>query len=148
VRPAGRTTDRTRDLASIHAAAAQLGMDTADKNPATEYRQLLARVGNGKTSAAAMTAQERQATVREFQRLLNRGGRRPKDGWHAELMRDLWRQLGEAGALQNSGEPGLLAFVKRMTKRDHLRFVNASEGNQVVEALKAWLTRSTAKGKP
>lgn len=33
--------DRRRHIAAIHAAAAKLGMDTADKNPASDYRAML-----------------------------------------------------------------------------------------------------------
>lgn len=38
-------SDRRRDLAAIHVFAAQLGMDTADKSPSSEYRSMLFTVG-------------------------------------------------------------------------------------------------------
>lgn len=40
-----RTADRRRDLAAIHIFAEQLGMDTSDKHPGSEYRQMLLTVG-------------------------------------------------------------------------------------------------------
>lgn len=40
-----RTIDRRRDLAAIHIFADQLGMDTTDRNPQSEYRSILFTVG-------------------------------------------------------------------------------------------------------
>jgi len=40
-----RPADRSKDLAAIHVLAAQLGMDTTDKHPASEYRSMLFAVG-------------------------------------------------------------------------------------------------------
>lgn len=134
-------SDRRRELSAIHAAATQLGMDTSDPSPGTEYRSLIARLAGGKTSAADLDARQRQAVIRELQCLLGRHGQRPADGWHAEHMRRLWQQLGQAGALQDPTERGLLAFVKAQVGRDALRFLTTREGNRIVEALKAWLAR-------
>lgn len=36
-----RTAHRSRTIAAIHVLAAQLGMDTADKSPASDYRAML-----------------------------------------------------------------------------------------------------------
>lgn len=42
---------RRRELAAIHAQAAKLGLDTADKNPESEYRSLLWTVGRVRSAA-------------------------------------------------------------------------------------------------
>lgn len=135
--------DRRREISAIHAAATQLGLDTADRNPGSEYRQLLLTIG-GRHSSSDMDAAGRQAVIRELQTRLAREAKRPKDGWHAEHMRKLWRQLGEAGKLHDATEAGLLKFVKSQTGRDHFRFLTSREGNRVVEALKAWVARGVA----
>lgn len=137
-------TDRAREISAIHAAAAQLGLDTADRSAGSEYRQLLLRLG-GHASSSSMDSAQRQAVIRELQARLAREGQRPRDGWHAEHMRRLWRQLGEAGALTDPTEAGLLKFVKANTKVDALRFLNTHQGNRVIEALKAWLARTEAR---
>lgn len=138
-------SDRRRELSAIHAAAAQLGMDTSDPSPGSEYRALLARLADGKTSAADLDARQRQAVIRELQHLLGRRGQRPADGWHAEHIRRLWAQLGQAGALDDPSERGLMKFVKNQVGRDALRFLSTREGNRIVEALKAWLARHQRK---
>lgn len=141
----GTAADRRRELSAIHAAATKLGMDTADKDPSTEYRQLLHGL-TGKTSASELDTGGRRAVIRRLQHLIGNQGK-PKDGWHAEKMRQLWRQLGEhPGVLKDPTERGLVAFVKALTGKDALRFLPTRDGNKVVEALKAMLKRAGAAG--
>lgn len=46
-----RAADRRADLAAIHILAGQLGMDTKDTNPLSEYRSMLWTVGRATSSA-------------------------------------------------------------------------------------------------
>lgn len=138
--------DRRRQLSAIHAAATQLGMDTADRSPASAYRALLLQL-TGKASAADLDARERDAVVQHLRRLQNKLPQqpKPKDGWQANKLRQLWAQLGAAGVLEDGTEAGLLRFVKAQTGRDALRWLSVAESQRVIEALKGWLARVQKK---
>src|SRR5262245_24355226 len=80
-----RTADRNKDLAAIHVLAAQLGMDTADKNPQSEYRQMLYAVGgpgargkDGQISAANLEHVGRQRVRAHLAQLALKHGIKPK----------------------------------------------------------------------
>lgn len=140
------TPDRRRSIAAIHAAASKLGLDTADKNPDSDYRSMLQAVG-GKTSTTEMDEAALARVVKHLMRTLNPNGQqaKPKDGWHAERMRKLWAELGQLGALKDPSDLGLVRFVESQVQVSALRFLNTQQGNRIVEALKAWLTRAKAK---
>lgn len=147
---------RKRDLAAIHAAAADLGLDTADRNPASDYRAMLvARCGmpsgalldaDGVPSAARLSLEGRKKVL-AYLRHVTGPAVRPKDGWHAEKMRKLWVRLGELHALHDPSEGGLNKFIASQTGVSAPRFLQAAEGNRIVEALKAWVARAEAKEK-
>ena len=136
---------RRRWIASIHASAAQLGMDTADKSPSSDYRAMLLQHG-GKRSTTDMDDDALRRVMRHLLQAL-RPGRPPPppDGWHAEKMRRLWRDLAQLGALHEPTDQGLNRFVEHTTGKTAPRFCSSIEGNRVVEALKAWIARETAK---
>lgn len=136
------TPDRKRLMGAIHAAAGKLGMDTADKNPSSEYRTMLAALGG----ASSTTAMDEQALKRVLKHLLQTlNPTKPKDGWHAEKMRQLWAELAKTGALKDPTEQGLVKFVQAQTGLAALRFLSTHQGNRIVETLKAWLSREHAK---
>jgi hypothetical protein len=147
-RKAALSDARRRDLAGIHMLAAALGMDTADRNPASEYRSLLQQVG-GSASAAAMTDAQRRLVLRHLGRLnrerTSRTGSARRHETQAEFVAGLWNKLGRIGALQQPTPAGLDAFVKGMTGIDSVRFLDTAQGTKVVEALKAWIKRAEAK---
>lgn len=139
-------SQRSRDIAAIHASAHQLGMDTADKNPASDYRAMLQSIG-GKTSTTDMDEPALARVVKHLMRALNPNANqpKPKDGWHAERMRKLWAELGQLGALNDPSEQGLQRFVESQVLVSALRFLNTQQGNRIVETLKAWKAREQAK---
>ncbi len=152
-RHAGSQADaRRRDLAAIHAAAATLGMDTADRDPSTPYRTVVRVQGREDvTSAAELTAAGRRrvlAYLLEQGRLAGRGAPPPRPrtvpASQLDVIRGLWAQLGTAGALRDPSAEGLTAFVKRTTGVDAPRWLTAAQGSRVIEALKAWLARAKA----
>lgn len=121
-------------------------MDTADKNPDSDYRAMLRAVG-GKTSTTEMDDGTLARVVKHLMRALNPNGNqpKPKDGWHAERMRKLWAELGQLGALKDPSEQGLSRFVESQVHVSALRFLNTQQGNRIVETLKAWLAREKLK---
>lgn len=140
--PARATFDpqRAREIAAIHAAAHALGMDTADKSHSSDYRTML-RVQGGKPSAADLSAQGRRKVLAYLAKLQ---GKRPSMT-QQEFIAELWRRLGDAGALTDRSLLGLDAWIKGQVGVDSLRFIDTANGNRLVEALKDWLARATAK---
>lgn len=136
---------RRRDLAAIHLMAAKLGLDTADKSPQSDYRQMLQTQG-GKTSAADLDAAGIKRVLAHLRKSTNPGPR-PRDGWQAELIRKLWAQLAEMGALTDPTEHGLNKFVLSQTGIAAPRFLPTTAGNRIVETLKSWVKREAAKKK-
>lgn len=136
--------DRKRLIASIHASAIKLGMDTADKSPHSDYRAMLQATA-GEASTTQMDIGGLRAVQRHLLKTLGAGKLKPKDGWHAEKMRALWAELGAMHALTEPSEEGLRRFVQAQTGMAALRFLSGRDGNRVVEALKAWVAREKAK---
>lgn len=134
--------DRRRELAAIHATAAQLGLDTSDRDPGCAYRLLL-QAQAGVSSAADADAAGRRRVLAYLRRQAGQAAPRevPRDGWQAEKMRTLWARLGAAGALTDPSEQGLLAFTQALTGVAALRWLDTRQGNRVIEALKAWCAR-------
>ncbi|HLW69823.1 MAG TPA: regulatory protein GemA [Candidatus Binataceae bacterium] len=131
-------TMRRAELGKIHVGKKRLGLDD------TTYRGIIARVCDGKTSAAELDERERRALLDEFKRLGFREGasytksldefddREPQ----AKLIRCLWADLAALGALRDPSEKGLRRLVKRVAKVDSLAWLGPQEANAVIEALK------------
>ena len=140
---------RAAELAVIHIAKKELGLDD------DLYREIVKRVsarfrrGNeGVDSSGAMTARERAALLEELHQLgfRNPNGPRkaPAPGSFQEgKIRELWRLLNEAGALKDSSEKALQAFIKRQTMGAQImpRWLTAEQANKVIEGLKSWHAR-------
>lgn len=142
-RKTGVADDRKRQLAAIHAAAAKLGLDTADKSPSSEYRTLLQAQG-GTTSAADLSEAGRKKVLAYLLRLSNPAKvMAHKDGWQVAKIEALWAELGAAGALRDPSAVGLQAFVYGRFKVNAARWLTAVQASQVIEALKAWKARGT-----
>lgn len=137
-------SDRKRLIASIHASASKLGMDTADKSPHSEYRAMLLAVG-GEASTTRMDFDALRRVQKHLLQTLGTGKLKPKDGWHADKMRTLWAELGRMQALKDPSDEGLRRFVESQTGMAALRFLSGRDGNRVVEALKSWVAREKAK---
>lgn len=143
-------TDLTRnaELACIHVAIKQLGLDEST------YRELVIRVsancrhGDGWVSSAGLMSRvERRALIEElrrlgFARIDARKPRNPGAGQEAKI-RAMWQALNEAGALRNPTEKGLRAFIKRQTGGVEMpQWLTAEQANKVIEGLKAMQKRA------
>lgn len=140
---------RNRELAVIHIAANELGLDE------TVYREILRRV-TGQSSAARLDERQRRAVIKEFERLgwkgrgRGQGRRQEVEGREGErpqalLIRSLWAGLDELGALRDPSDRGLDKFAKRVAGVEAVAWLDPRQANKVIEALKSWLGR--AKGK-
>jgi phage gp16-like protein len=147
--------NRNAELAVIHIAKKELALDD------DLYREIVYRTStrfrrDGICSAGAMTARERAALLEEFHLLgfRNPAGpprKAPAPGsFQEKKIRELWRLLNEAGALNDSSEKALHAFIKRQTMGAQLmpQWLTAEQANKVIEGLKAWHSRTRREAAP
>lgn len=126
--------------AAIYAARKQLGMDDETA------RDLYQRV-TGKRSLRAMNEAEHRAIVGAMRSAGFEPGRSKGNkgltGKYAKKLQALWIAGWNLGIVRVKTDKALLAFVKRQTSIDHVRFLrNAEDANKAVEALKGWLRRA------
>lgn len=126
-------------VAAIHAARRQLGLDD------DTTRDLYARV-TGKRSLRDMSPAEQVRVVEELRRKGfkpgSNGSRKQLEGRFAKKLQALWIAGWNLGVVDKRDDAALLAFVKRQTGLDHVRFLrHPGDAAKAVEAIKAWLAR-------
>lgn len=134
-------------IAAVHACRRQV----AGLGDEESWRDFLHGV-TGKRHLTKMDGREHGQVIEELHRRGakkkapggkgKRAGRRAlADGAVARKIRALWLSLWNLGALSDSSEDALAAFVKRQAGVDDLRFLSASNADVVIEALKKWCAR-------
>jgi hypothetical protein len=128
-----------RALATIHVGLKQLGIEDEDARDLYERQ-------TGKRSLRAMSAAEHDAVIGELRRLgftkASNGSRKRLEGRFAKKLQALWIAAWNLGLVRNRADEALIAFVKRQTGIDHVRFVRHPEdAARAIEALKAWMAR-------
>lgn len=131
------TPQRRKDIARIHALAHKLGMDTADKSPASDYRAMLLAHG-GRTSTTDMDA---AGLARVIRRLVHATGGQPRSMSPRQYIELLWQQLGDAGKLEEPGPGGLAKFLHSQVGVHLPSALTGRQAARVIEALKAWRAR-------
>lgn len=126
-------------LKLIHVAKRELGLQDDD------YRAILRRE-TGKESSKDMTAAEHRKVIEAMKqrgfKVRSRGGHKQLEGRYAPKLQALWISAWNLGLVRNRHDKALIAFVKRQTGIDHVRFVRDPEdANKAIEALKGWMTR-------
>lgn len=124
-------------LKAIYAGCKALGIADED-----DRRDLFERI-TGKRSLRVMTPTEQEGVVQELRRLGFRAdGRRQLSGPYARKLQALWIAGWNLGLVRNRDDAALIAFVKRQTGLDHVRFLqDSADAMRAVEALKSWLAR-------
>lgn len=127
--------------AAIKIAQKQLGLDD------DVYRAKLHMI-TGKSSTKDMTETERQKVITEFRRLgfqpieRRQDGRLKLTGKFAGKLQALWIAAYHLGITRERDDAALIAFVKRQTGIDHVRWLKfAEDARSVVEAMKGWIAR-------
>ncbi len=130
--------------AAIHVAKKQLGLDD------DAYRDLLLRVG-GQPSSKDMTPVQQNAVLDEMRRLGFRpasgsvrfkGARKGLEGRFVRKLQAMWIAAWNLGVVEDRRDSALIAFVKRQTHIDHIRWLHdKAEADKVIEAIKAWTAR-------
>lgn len=133
---------RKRELAHIHIAKQQLGMDD------DTYRQMLWTVARVK-SAGDLDWKGRKDVLDH----LKSKGFKVKPSKNAKTtrplasdeqskkIRALWLDLHTAGAVRDPSEKALATYVKRMSKVGALQWLSSAQASAVIESLKAWMDR-------
>ncbi len=133
---------RSRELAAIHTALRQLGLDD------DTYRALLReqlQVG----SAKDLDERGRHKLLdllreRGFKQVPDRRPQGPGDPQTGKIYA-LWGELQRSGRLRDGSAKALRSFVHRMTGAHDPRWLDAMQANVVIEGLKAWLARPLAE---
>jgi phage gp16-like protein len=138
---ARRTEHRRAEIAKIKIAQKQMGFDDE------LYRSILERL-TGKRSAADLDARERGAVIQEFRRMgfrdapSKRAGRaRLADSPQSKLIRALWLELLDLGALRDSSERALSLFSERTCAIRELGWLDQAHAAKVIGALQQWRDR-------
>ncbi len=135
---AARSMDqRNRELAAIHVARKQLGLDEET------YRSTLQLVA-GVRSAKDLSDDDRQRVLDHFRRMgfdRARGRRNNSANKQHSKIRYLWRDLYRAGAIKDNTDAALDSYVCRMTGVASLRFLGFWPAHQLIESMKQWLSR-------
>ncbi|MEO9612614.1 MAG: regulatory protein GemA [Nitratireductor sp.] len=125
--------------AAIHVGLKQLGIEGDDK------RDLYRRV-TGEATLTDMSPKQQRAVVDELRRLgfkpALKGARKQLQGRFAKKLQALWIAGWNLGIVRNRDDEALIAFVKRQTGIDHVRFLHYPEdARKAIDALKSWLAR-------
>lgn len=99
----------------------------------------------GYTSSRQLTNDDVNELVKHFEdeglepkRTTKKGGFVPYKHGYQRKVWVLWDELGKAGVLEKKGDKSLQAYVRRMTKKSHLRFCGRADCDVLIESLKAW----------
>jgi len=133
--------DRKAMLGKVHLAKKDLGLDDES------YRDVVARI-TGKDSSSKCTRPQLVDLLAECKRLgwvaskpKRAGTRSMAADPQSAKMRALWLALYHLGAVRDPAEAALTAFAKRMTRVSALQWLDAGQGNRVIESLKDWCAR-------
>lgn len=132
---------RTRELAKIHLAAKQLGLDRET------YEAMLFTLARVR-SAGELDIAGRAKVLAHLQSRGAKIGRPRQEEPVVRKIRALWLSLRDAGLLRDASERALNAFVKRQVGVASPTWCSAHQANQVIEALKAWLERKAEDPRP
>lgn len=132
---------RNAELAQIHIARAQLGIDDET------YRAILWAVARVR-SAKDLDWTGRKAVLEHFRA---KGWKpappkaakaaRPVSGGQEGLVRSLWTELHEAGKVRDPSDAALGSWLKRNRWPERAEWMNQKQMTQAIEALKKWLNR-------
>ncbi|WP_019672276.1 gp16 family protein [Psychrobacter lutiphocae] len=135
------TPTKPKLIQLIHIGKSKLGLDDGT------YRHMLTEL-TGKDSTKKMTKPE---LLKVLDNLRDKGftPAKPKRAGklkqacdpQSKLIRSLWLELHDAGAVRNPSERALASYVERQTGKSALQFLSTKDASQVIESLKKWLNR-------
>lgn len=136
---------RKRELAQIHVAKSQLGLDD------DTYRAMLWTVARVKSAADLDWAGRKKVIdhlkakgfkIKSPSKPAKAAPSRPMaQDPEAKKIRALWIFLHELGAVHNPSEEALSSYVKRIAKVDALQWINGYQAETLIESMKKWAMR-------
>lgn len=126
-------------IRAIHAGLRQLGIEDEDARDLYERQ-------TGKRSLREMRPADHEAIVGELRRLgfkaASKGRSKGLQGRFAKKLQALWIAAWNLGLVRDRTDAALLAFIKRQTGLDHVRFLHdPADARRAIEGLKSWLKR-------
>lgn len=124
----------------IHIGKSKLAMDE------DTYRAMLLQIGNA-TSTTQMSISKLEAVLEHLKKCgfkivpKKAGTLKRADDAQSKKIRALWLSLHDLGEVKDPSEYALSRYVKRITKVDHLSWINSVQASQVIETLKKWIDR-------
>ncbi len=119
-----------KDLAKIHIAKKELGLDDATYRGILWDRYRL-------DSAANLTPRQAADLIAHFRAK----GWRPISFGQRGLIHVLWHKLQEAGVVHHGDDKALDLFIAHHSGRSDLRHLTVHEASHIIEMLKKWLER-------
>jgi phage gp16-like protein len=136
---------RKRELAQIHVAKSQLGIDD------DTYRAMLWTVARVNSAADLDWAGRKKVIdhlkskgfkIKSQRKPAKAASSRPMaQDPEAKKIRALWIFLHQLGAVHNPSEEALSSYVKRITKVDALQWINGYQAETLIESMKKWAMR-------
>lgn len=138
---------KRRLIKLIHVAKGQLMLDDGD------YRAMLANASCGKMSSTKLSADELEIVLRQMKargfvvttKAQAAAGTADIPVFDStaqvEMIRGLWLELHELGAVRNPSELALAKFVKRHTGIDYHGWLDIDNASKIIEHLKKWRNR-------
>ena len=138
---------KRRLIKLIHVAKGQLMLADGD------YRALLANASCGKTSSTKLSADELETVLRQLkargfvvttkaQVVQDKADIPVFDSTaQVEMIRGLWLELHQLGAVRDPSERSLAKFVQRMTGIAYQGWLGVDNAIKVIEHLKKWRNR-------
>lgn len=148
---------RARLIKLIHVARRELAMEDES------YRQMLAAMPSlgGRTSSADVGIKGLELILDQLKakgfkvrtkapkaafKAINSQSRPLADDGQSRMIRGLWLELHELGAVRDPSEKALGAYVCRIAKIDALQWLDIDDAIKVIETLKKWRARTKNKG--
>jgi phage gp16-like protein len=135
---------KSRLIRLIQIAKRELNMDDET------YRSILMEIGN-KSSSTKMSISNLEKVLEHMKicgfkvvpKSKKTGNLRMANDDQSKMIRGLWLELHQLGAVKNPSEYSLTRYVKRITGNDLLQWTTVDQKSKVIETLKKWLDRVT-----
>lgn len=134
---------RNAELAQIHIAKTQLGLDD------DTYRAIIFTISHGRTRSASDLDWTGRKQLLEHFKAKGWKPAAPKKAKAAKpvskgqegLIRRLWDELHQVGKVNDPSDAALGAWLKRNKLPERLEWLNGEQLNRVIESLKRWCDR-------
>lgn len=140
---------RKAELSQIHIAKKQLGW-TED-----EYRAVIMRISKHATDSAGELNHKQRAELLWYMKSCGFKVKKParkkadipvnQDRDQVKKIRWQWLDLSEFGAVRDSSERAMCAYIARLAKitngKEHPKFLTLEQASDAIEALKKWQRR-------